>query len=63
MDPDLVPSAASLNAKPETVIKKVPGTLLPLPKEKDVYMGDLFKKSIADLKELLERQNRILSNK
>lgn len=63
MDPEQVPSAATFNAKPESVIKKVPGKLVPIPKDKDVYMGDLSKKSIVDLKELLERQNRILSNK
>ncbi|XP_034253891.1 DNA-directed RNA polymerase II subunit GRINL1A [Thrips palmi] len=63
MDPQPVPSAASLVAKPESIIKKVPGKLVPLPKEKDVYMGDLSKKSVAELKELLERQVRILSNK
>ncbi|KAJ1531931.1 hypothetical protein ONE63_000572 [Megalurothrips usitatus] len=63
MDAENVPSAVSLDHKPERIIKKVPGSIIPIPKEKDVILEDLSKRSTADLKELLERQSRILSNK
>ncbi|KAE8749863.1 hypothetical protein FOCC_FOCC003332 [Frankliniella occidentalis] len=63
MDHDCVPSAVSVAPKAERIIKKIPGKLPPPPKEIDVLMGDLRKKSIVDLHELLERQTKILLNK
>lgn len=63
MDSDVIPSAASVEARTERIIKKVPGKIPPTPKEKEIFTGNLKSKSTVDLKELLDRQKRILSNK
>ena len=63
MDSDIVPTATSLDPRHERIIKKVPGKIPPPPKEKEILCENLSSKSTIDLKELLERQNRILSNK
>lgn len=46
------------------IINKVPGDLPPPPKkENQGYIEDLRNKQKFELEELLERQNKILSNK
>lgn len=46
------------------VINKIPGDLPPpFKKEHQGYIDDLEKKQKFELKELLERQNKILANK
>lgn len=46
------------------IINKIPGNLLPpFKKENQGYIEDLGKKQKFELEELLERQNKILSNK
>lgn len=45
------------------IINKIPGNLLPpFKKENQGYIEDLGKKQKFELEELLERQNKILSN-
>lgn len=49
---------------PQNIIKKVPGNLPPpTKKESQGYIDDLSKKQKFELEELLERQNKIISNK
>lgn len=46
------------------IINKIPGNLPPpFKKENQGYIEDLGKKQKFELEELLERQNKILSNK
>ncbi|KAK2576366.1 hypothetical protein KPH14_005715 [Odynerus spinipes] len=45
-------------------VRKIPGEILPLPKEEHQgYIDNLANKSRVELEELLERQNKLLSNK
>ncbi|XP_017876144.1 DNA-directed RNA polymerase II subunit GRINL1A [Ceratina calcarata] len=53
-----------MNMSLETIIKKVPGNLPPPSKrENQGYVDDLGRKAKFELEELLNRQNKILSNK
>ena len=48
----------------ETVHKKIPGEIVPLPrKASQGYIDDLKKKQKFELLELLERQEKLLTNK
>ncbi|KAK7870151.1 hypothetical protein R5R35_012715 [Gryllus longicercus] len=47
----------------EKIIKKVPGNVYPSPKEKQGYIENLNSKTKVELLELLERQDKLLSNK
>lgn len=63
MKSGFVPSAAAVDPKAGSIIKKVPGKILPIPAEKTAKIESISLKATDELRELLERQNKILNNK